>query len=84
MSLADNIHTGEYRLAKTTKGIARATLSFSGGESKNLKKKRLRLSKLKGIRAVFVNYLTDMVYVEYDSGRITLNKIRRVLGLSPQ
>jgi hypothetical protein len=71
-------------LAKMIKGIARATLSVSGSEPKNLKKRRLRLSKLKGIRAVFVNYLTDMVYVEYDSGRITLDKIRRVLGLSPR
>jgi hypothetical protein len=74
---------GEYLLAKT-KGIARATLSVSGGEPKNLKKRRLRLSKLRGVHAVFVNYLTDMVYVEYDSGRITLQKIRRVLGLNPR
>jgi hypothetical protein len=83
MSLADNVHMGNL-MAKTTKGIARATLSVSGGESKNLKKRRLRLSKLTGIRAVFVNYLTNMVYVEYDSGKITLDRIRRVLGLSPR
>ncbi len=65
------------------KGIARATLSVAGDESKNLKRRRLRLAKLNGVRSVGVNHLTDMVYVEYDPRKITLDKIRSVLGLSP-
>ena len=83
MSRADHIHMGEYLLVKT-KGIARATLSVSGSEPKNLKKGRLRLSKLNGIRVVFVNYLTGMICVEYDSRKVTLDRIRSVLGLSPR
>ena len=79
---ADNIHTGECLLAKT-KTIARATLSVSRDGSGNLKNKRLRLSKLNGVRTVFVNYLTNMISVEYDSRKVTLDKIRSVLGLSP-
>jgi hypothetical protein len=61
------------------KNIARATLSVSGDGRKNLERRRIILSKLDGVYAVGVNYLTDMVYVEYDSGRITLERIRTVL-----
>jgi hypothetical protein len=66
-------------LAKS-KNIERANLSMSEDVPKNLKRRRARLSKLSGVRAVGINYLTNTVYVEYDSGKISLEKIRTVLG----
>jgi hypothetical protein len=61
------------------RNITRATLSVSGRGPKNLERRRVMLSRLDGVYAVGVNHLTGMVSVEYDSGRITLERIRTVL-----
>jgi hypothetical protein len=66
-------------MLEKAENTARATLSVSGGGPKNLERRRALLSKLDGVYAVGVNHLTGMVSVEYDSGRITLERIRTVL-----
>jgi hypothetical protein len=66
------------------KNIAKATVSVSGGGPKDLERRRIMLSKLDGVYTVGINYLTDMVYVEYDSGKITLKKIRTALKHRPR
>ncbi len=65
-----------------SKNIAKANLSVSEEVPKSLKRRRAKLSKLDGVRAIGVNYLTNTIYVEYDSGKISLEKIRTVLGHS--
>jgi hypothetical protein len=57
--------------------MARAT--FSVDDSRKLEKNRAKLSRLEGVHSVGINVLSQMVYIEYDPQKISIEKIRTAL-----